>query len=297
MNSQKLNHYRDVLEDLARRVRATSKPLEEATRIATGGDATGGLSSTPMHLGDLGSEAYTQELNATLLMNEEFLGQEIDDAIGRHERGVFGTCEECKHKIPESRLDALPYARYCVKCAEKLHAGADPNLNRGRPQGWGSTLEHPNQRVAEKREGEQSPFNAPRKDTSAIEEDRHAVGTPGGGTAIGGLGGTNSGDGDPDNTPLEEAMGSGNFDASNKAEEDEAGTGQAFGGPSGGAVGGTPANKRSVGGKDKAGISQASAAKTKDSDELGGKRNSPAKTPPKSRSRSTSNNITKKGKK
>ena len=39
--------------------------------------------------------------------------------------------------------------------------------------------------------------------------DVHAAGTPGGGTAYGGLAGTNIGDGDPGNANLEDAMGSG----------------------------------------------------------------------------------------
>src|SRR5947208_15642306 len=37
--------------------------------------------------------------------------------------------------------------------------------------------------------------------------DRHAAGTPGGGTEFGGLAGSTIGDGSPDDAPLEEAMG------------------------------------------------------------------------------------------
>jgi hypothetical protein len=69
----------------------------------------------------------------------------------------------------------------------------------------------------------------------------HAVGTPGGGLASGGLAGTNSGDGAPQNADLDEAMGSGIFDNSgDRVEDDEPQSGRA-----GGAVGGTPAGKRS----------------------------------------------------
>ena len=76
--------------------------------------------------------------------------------------------------------------------------------------------------------------------------DVHAAGTPGGGTAYGGLAGTNIGDGDPGNANLEDAMGSGvreNEERIDDGEED------AFSGISGGAVGGTPANKRARGGR------------------------------------------------
>jgi RNA polymerase-binding transcription factor DksA len=247
MTSEKTRHYRDVLEQLARRVRATSATLEEATRTPAGGEAGGSLSNTPLHLGDVGTEVYTQELNATLLENEEFIRREVLDALDRHNRGVFGVCEECRKPIPKERLDALPYARYCVPCAEKLQAGADVNLNDGRPTGWGSTLEHPAELDARKREGEQSPFTAARGNPgTAADEDPHAIGTPGGGTGLGGLAGTNLGEGNPDDGPLEEAMGSGSFDLEDEADEPP--PDDAYSGRAGGAVGGTPANKRSAGG-------------------------------------------------
>ena len=83
------------------------------------------------------------------------------------------------------------------------------------------------------------------------EED--AAGTPGGGTEVGGLAGTNIGDGAPENAHLEEAMpgnGPDEYDAGNDMDEGDA----ALGGPSGGAVGGTPAGKRSSGGHRHRGI-------------------------------------------
>lgn len=74
--------------------------------------------------------------------------------------------------------------------------------------------------------------------------DIHAVGTPGGGLAAGGLGGTNSGGGSPDGVDLDDAMGAGIHDLSGELED----AGEPYAGPSGGAVGGTPAGKRVAGG-------------------------------------------------
>jgi hypothetical protein len=75
-----------------------------------------------------------------------------------------------------------------------------------------------------------------------------AVGTPGGGTEVGGLAGTNSDDGDPVLTNLDRAMGS---DARGEDSEDG---GPPYAGISGGAVGGTPANVRASGGHERHGI-------------------------------------------
>ncbi len=78
-------------------------------------------------------------------------------------------------------------------------------------------------------------------------DDRFAAGTPGGGTEFGGLAGGNFGDGEPDEEALRAAMAGGEV-----PPEDEAA--DAYGGPTGGAVGGTPAGKRSRGGKMRKGL-------------------------------------------
>jgi len=74
--------------------------------------------------------------------------------------------------------------------------------------------------------------------------DIHAAGTPGGGTAWGGLAGTNVNDGDPDNADLEDAMGAGIHDTGEETEEEGA---EPLSGATGGAVGGTPAGLRASG--------------------------------------------------
>jgi len=81
--------------------------------------------------------------------------------------------------------------------------------------------------------------------TPAGEE---AVGTPGGGTEVGGLAGTNIDDGDPDNANLDKAMGS------NARGEDSEEGGPPYAGHSGGAVGGAIAQGRSSGGHQHHGI-------------------------------------------
>ena len=82
-------------------------------------------------------------------------------------------------------------------------------------------------------------------------DDPFALGTPGGGSELGGLAGTNEGDGAPDNdAELSAAMAGEDLDAVPPEEEDATG----YGGISGGAVGGTPAEGRSSGGATHGGI-------------------------------------------
>ncbi len=78
--------------------------------------------------------------------------------------------------------------------------------------------------------------------------DEDAAGTPGGGTEVGGLAGTNIGDGSANNADLEEAMGTDLDKYDDEVSEPP------YAGPSGGAVGGTPAEGRSKGGRVHRGI-------------------------------------------
>ncbi len=52
------------------------------------------------------------ENNAILTDLEIRLG-EVNDALGRIEKGAFGTCEVCGKEIEADRLDADPAARTC----------------------------------------------------------------------------------------------------------------------------------------------------------------------------------------
>ena len=43
--------------------------------------------------------------------------EEVDAALARLERGVYGVCEVCGEPIGEARLEARPVARTCIRCA------------------------------------------------------------------------------------------------------------------------------------------------------------------------------------
>src|SRR5262249_7663082 len=64
-------------------------------------------------LGDQANTAYTREFFFELGNgNRELLGA----VVGKIEDGSFGACERCGEPIAEKRLDALPFARYCIDC-------------------------------------------------------------------------------------------------------------------------------------------------------------------------------------
>ena len=249
MTRLEIETYRELLRGLLERVRGDFDALEEEARVGTGGQAGGNLSNAPMHLGDMGTEQFMQEMGATLMENEREIRDEILGALRRIDAGTFGRCANCGREIPEERLEALPYTPHCTRCSAALQEGEGVNLNEGRPAAGVDTMNPHDDGVSA------GPFEGRnRAQFSRLETDRvhhrdapdiHAAGTAGGGTAVGGLAGTNFGDGDPIDADLEAATGSGRFDAEDEGDEPGA---EGYSGPSGGAVGGTPANKRVVGG-------------------------------------------------
>ncbi|MHC4394891.1 MAG: TraR/DksA family transcriptional regulator [Planctomycetota bacterium] len=86
-------------------------------------DASGDLSSMPIHMADIGTDNYEQEFALGLMDGERKLLREIDDALLRIEQKKYGICEATAKPIAKARLQAKPWARYCVKYARKLEQG------------------------------------------------------------------------------------------------------------------------------------------------------------------------------
>ena len=123
MNRAVVETFRQELLSLRNRLkRDVSHLANEALRKA-GGEASGNLSNMPIHMADLGTDNFEQEFTLSLLQNEEQALGEITAALERIEQGTFGRCEECTKDIPKARLQALPYARFCVECARKQEQG------------------------------------------------------------------------------------------------------------------------------------------------------------------------------
>jgi RNA polymerase-binding transcription factor DksA len=81
-----------------------------------GGDS----SAFGMHQADAGSDAYDRDFALSLLGKEQDALYEINEALKRIETGTYGLCEGTGAKIPEERLEAMPFARYSVTYQEKL---------------------------------------------------------------------------------------------------------------------------------------------------------------------------------
>jgi DnaK suppressor protein len=67
-------------------------------------------------LGDQANTAYTREFFFELGNGDRRLLRDVTGALQKIEDGSFGACERCGEAIGDKRLDALPFARYCIDC-------------------------------------------------------------------------------------------------------------------------------------------------------------------------------------
>jgi len=116
-------HFKKMLLEKRREISRNVNEIEGETLKKSRLDASGDLSSMPIHMADIGTDNYEQEFALGLMDSERKLLREIDDAMGRLEQGIYGICEGTSKPIPKARLEAQPWARYCVEHARKLEQG------------------------------------------------------------------------------------------------------------------------------------------------------------------------------
>jgi DnaK suppressor protein len=72
---------------------------------------------------DRANNAYNRELMFSLSDGERVLLLQIEDAIRRLDEGTYGRCSNCGQTISMQRLEAIPWARFCIDCQELAEKG------------------------------------------------------------------------------------------------------------------------------------------------------------------------------
>jgi DnaK suppressor protein len=65
---------------------------------------------------DAAIDTANDEITSQLVEIESRELEQIEQALVRIKRGVYGRCEYCSGKISEPRLNALPYTNSCIDC-------------------------------------------------------------------------------------------------------------------------------------------------------------------------------------
>ena len=77
---------------------------------------------TPEDQWGLASQTLLEDLAVGTIQRQQQQLAEVEAALKRFENGIFGECGGCGEIISARRLQALPWARYCMRCAELRQA-------------------------------------------------------------------------------------------------------------------------------------------------------------------------------
>lgn len=106
--------YRKALEKKAEEIRR-SMSAQKAAQVVARLDC-------PSDEGDLSQQHHEEWIFLNRNTIDMKLLREIGDALRRIDHETYGVCAECEEPISAKRLDAVPWARYCVTCQEAIAA-------------------------------------------------------------------------------------------------------------------------------------------------------------------------------
>ena len=110
----KTANYRKILEDKAEEVRRSMSAQKAAQVVAR--------LDVPSDEGDLSQQHHEEWIFLNRNTIDMKLLREVSDALHRVDTGQYGICLECEEPISPKRLEAVPWARYCVACQESIAA-------------------------------------------------------------------------------------------------------------------------------------------------------------------------------
>jgi len=108
----KFANYRRILEKKAEEVRSSMSAQKAAQVVAR--------LDIPSDEGDLSQQSHEEWIFLNRNTIDMKLLREISDALHRIDTETYGICLECEEPISTKRLNAVPWARYCVTCQEMI---------------------------------------------------------------------------------------------------------------------------------------------------------------------------------
>jgi RNA polymerase-binding transcription factor DksA len=112
------------LEAERERLRGVRRDLRRDPETTADLASVGELSDYDQHPGDVGSEVFEHEKNASILEQVEAQLREVDAAFERLEKGTYGICESCGQPIEAARLQERPFTRFCLQDQQRVEREA-----------------------------------------------------------------------------------------------------------------------------------------------------------------------------
>ncbi|MEN6373000.1 MAG: TraR/DksA C4-type zinc finger protein [Armatimonadota bacterium] len=110
--------FRKILLDERTRLLEQIKRLQRRSDSEDQSDEFGELADYDNHPADAASETYEREKDLAMDENIDDMLEEIDRALEKIDAGNYGTCDRCGRDISKARLEAVPYAAFCIECQD-----------------------------------------------------------------------------------------------------------------------------------------------------------------------------------
>jgi RNA polymerase-binding transcription factor DksA len=115
LKPEDLKDFRTLLLEKRREVLSALDSMETEALRSDSGES----SNMPIHMADVGSDAYEQDLKLGISASERERILEIDAALQRIADGTYGVCERSGKAIRKARLKAKPWARWTIDTARE----------------------------------------------------------------------------------------------------------------------------------------------------------------------------------
>lgn len=115
MDKKRLDYYKKKLlvrrEELTRTIARTEEEGRQADDDPT------------VDLADKAANSYTKEFLFGMTNSDRTILNLIDEALKRIRVNEYGMCANCQEEMQQKRLEAVPWAKHCISCQEKLEQG------------------------------------------------------------------------------------------------------------------------------------------------------------------------------
>jgi len=115
MDKKRLDYYKKKLLTRREELLKTIARTEEEGRAAD--------EDPTVDLGDKAANSYTKEFLFGMTNADRAMLALIDEALKRIQKNEYGQCANCQEEMLPKRLEAVPWAKHCIGCQEKMEQG------------------------------------------------------------------------------------------------------------------------------------------------------------------------------
>lgn len=120
MEARDIEKYRKKLIAEKDHIRKEIEALDAVLDFSENTPGQSELADYDQHPADDGTDTFEKEKDVSVRANWHDVMVRVDEAIEKIERGSYGQCDRCGIAIPKERLNAMPYAVYCIECQDAI---------------------------------------------------------------------------------------------------------------------------------------------------------------------------------